>query len=807
MNNKESTNNGERLSFWQLFTQKEWKIEIPIIQRDYAQGRVSATAIRNSFLNALYDYLTNDSDNPKDLDFIYGSLEGDDENIFVPLDGQQRLTTLFLLHWYFAHKENHNDKFQQFMLSGMSSKFTYSTRASAREFCDALVKNNFLFSSIQNNKLSETIKNSAWYFESWNNDPTVKAMLNMLDAIHNKFKEYNKQDLFNRLCNIEKPVITFQLLNIKTHGLTDDLYIKMNARGKLLEDFENFKAKFGQYIKSIQQDLPQYNLTFGKTTKKVNAGEYFSHKIDTVWADVFWEYRNEKTNTFDTEIMNFIRLFILNHYIAEEESVEPSEFLDTGGTLRNLTFHQYEEKGCLSNHLVKDLISIFDQLEENHSDKSVYENFHYNEKKVFGKVLSNNTSYQDKIRFYAFYCCLLKFSVELNTWMRVIYNLTENTIYDASAEYVNSIKEIKKLLTYGNNILGYLQDEDNKITSFSLPQIYEERIKAFLIKRDQDKWKNAIFKIEQHPYFLGQIGFILDFSGVVECYKQTKKCDSKERINNDYLEEFKNYSFKASCVFDIIKSDSAKIDFLWERAVLTKGDYLTSASSDRYNLLSTRLRKNNIERDHSWKRLLRLTTDSEMLTRQNYVKEVFDDVNFDVENIKDSLQNICNIALKKELTFWQKCLIRNGMLIKYCNQGFIKYYDDNNIQLLKESQMNHLHAELYSYALFMRMKKMSLPFTKYLNYNYVKSIDPAYIRLCFECYIITIQFSGGYKVGVKSDGLKNNIQELLQEKYQMKMNEDNDCYIKLWNTEDETISFIETIYEQLSDTGTSVHKE
>ncbi|XUP88632.1 hypothetical protein B6672_009185 [Campylobacter jejuni] len=37
------------------------------------------------------------------LDFIYGSVKND---VFLPLDGQQRLTTIFLLYWYSGKKED-----------------------------------------------------------------------------------------------------------------------------------------------------------------------------------------------------------------------------------------------------------------------------------------------------------------------------------------------------------------------------------------------------------------------------------------------------------------------------------------------------------------------------------------------------------------------------------------------------------------------------------------------------------------------------------------------------------------------------
>ena len=78
------------------------QIQIPIIQRDYAQGRIDpkVSEIREGFLSALVEALkTSDNSNPLILDFIYGSTINNN-SLFIPLDGQQRLTTLFLLHWY-----------------------------------------------------------------------------------------------------------------------------------------------------------------------------------------------------------------------------------------------------------------------------------------------------------------------------------------------------------------------------------------------------------------------------------------------------------------------------------------------------------------------------------------------------------------------------------------------------------------------------------------------------------------------------------------------------------------------------------
>lgn len=77
-------------------------IRIPIIQRDYAQGRIQETQVRKSFLNQLKAVLS-DTSAHLDLDFVYGN--GQPGNHFIPLDGQQRLTTLFLLHYYLSRRD------------------------------------------------------------------------------------------------------------------------------------------------------------------------------------------------------------------------------------------------------------------------------------------------------------------------------------------------------------------------------------------------------------------------------------------------------------------------------------------------------------------------------------------------------------------------------------------------------------------------------------------------------------------------------------------------------------------------------
>ena len=243
------------------------KIVIPIIQRDYAQGRKDSDVrrIRLRFLDSLKKAITN---KPITLDFVYGDI--DENGVMTPLDGQQRLTTLFLLHWYAAKRESINkDEY------GFLSNFSYETRYSARDFCDLIV-NKYTPSFTQS--ISEEIIDQAWFPLDWTKDPTISSMLVMLDGIHNMFAEV--PDIWNSLKN---GAISFYFLPIKDMGLTDELYIKMNSRGKPLTQFEHFKAELEQGLREIDENI----------AKRV------MRKIDIDWTDMLWRYRGTDNVTDD----------------------------------------------------------------------------------------------------------------------------------------------------------------------------------------------------------------------------------------------------------------------------------------------------------------------------------------------------------------------------------------------------------------------------------------------------------------------------------------------------------------------------
>ncbi len=286
--------NTKLYSFIGIFEEVD-KIVIPIVQRDYAQGRqnVFVDRVRADFLDSLYEAIEN---HPTTLDFIYGDI--DESRTLIPLDGQQRLTTLFLLHWYAAKRERVAASESSFL-----GNFSYETRPGARIFCEKLVE----FQPEFTGKLSEEIIDQNWFPLGWKKDPTVQGMLVMLDAIHEKFQ--NSEGIWQKLKN---GAITFHFLSLSNMGLTDELYIKMNSRGKPLTDFEHFKAELERSLKDVER------------VKKVEISKRIGRKIDCAWTDMLWPYR-DGDHLIDRAFLRYFRFVCDILYYRNNDSPQGKE--------------------------------------------------------------------------------------------------------------------------------------------------------------------------------------------------------------------------------------------------------------------------------------------------------------------------------------------------------------------------------------------------------------------------------------------------------------------------------------------------
>ena len=470
-------NNTNPINFWNLIS--NYSIEIPIIQRDYAQGRadIEITKKRERFLNVLHLALTN-VDKYQTLDFIYGD---EKHGKFQPLDGQQRLTTLFLLHWFIAAKENKlND-----IAAPILSKFTYETRISSREFCEKLATQSCTL--VDGESVSSTIKTKTnWWVLSWEKDPTIKAMLNMLDAIQSKFIEPN---LWDQLISDK---ITFINIPIRNFGLSDDLYVKMNARGKFLTEFENWKAEFENQI-SVN----------GWGDKDVLT-ETFAHKMDMEWTDLFWKYRDSE-NKIDAKIWNFIRCIQLTNVAQTRSNTETI-------TLDKFPYYDPTAYSESNYQYLYDSLSIWAGADNSQSNKCnlkwIDDSF---ENTIFKNIINEKTTYPNLVLFYA-ETIALKNKITLNSidaldWMRVIRNIVKNSTIDSFITFRGAILLIEELSKGCTCIYKWLSD-NNINSKFASEQVKEEQKKAKLICYNED-WKTEIFRCEDSDLCVGKISFAL----------------------------------------------------------------------------------------------------------------------------------------------------------------------------------------------------------------------------------------------------------------------------------------------------------
>lgn len=665
------TNEGRKLSFHQLFKEMEFNVVIPIIQRDYAQGRKKAENIRNQFVTNLLDALVEKKN--LHLDFIYGNVENND---FIPLDGQQRLTTLFLLHWYLSIKDDNFEDFQDLMMKQENSRFTYKTRISSRLFCDKLVENKIELSE-DFPTYSEHIKDCNWYFASWDRDPTISSMLVMLDTIDSIYKDKDiRTDLYKFLVNDETPIITFQFIELKDFGLSDSLYIKMNARGKPLTDFENFKAKFEQLLKKYDEEKDQ------------NYKEEFEKKIDTDWADLFWEFRSNGSELFDNEFMNFVRV-VLTNSLASNPDVDMEALKVMTREKASFGFYELDRFNSFSNRGLEDLM-LFLRLINNEGSFCEYINVNktINEVELFKDVTNYDLTYSKRIQFYSLYKYIERYPDKegIDDWMRIIRNLSSNSVYRQADSFETAIKSVDNMLPHSNTIISYFQ-KGNKPKGFLQYQVEEEIIKSHLIQKDKN-WRKEIEKIENHGYFNGQIEFILSFSGISDFFNKNSDLNWSNKENQLFFDQFVEYANVAKKLFN----DHGLTNFpeyKFRRALLAIGNYTLKKSRNNSFLV-------NVDREIGWKRLLRDSNNG----KREFVKTLFDKL-LGTENIEEVLDSIISTS---DISDWRKYFVQRRGCIHVCGKEhlFRVGYDNDytDILLLEKRQTNGKHREYYSFALF-----------------------------------------------------------------------------------------------------------
>ena len=335
------------------------RVCIPRIQRDYAEGRKTDSVEKKRF-NMLSDMLRSVfQDIALSLDFVYGKLTG---QTFEPLDGQQRLTTLFVLHWLLGRNNDLKD-------SQGHSLFVYQTRKTSEEFCHWLVNqnsNDIIKSWRQEVVEAEKLNNEHkrhWndpdkkgridkianrlkyplvsvptlfdYFMEmddfkwdWHVDPNIRSIIVVLETAYGLIHQQGKtiDDAISINCRLNN--ISFEILkDLKCDG--EELFEKMNARGKALSSYDLLKSSLEEEL-----EIQQSSLSTSRCWQKA---------IDGYWINYCWDCSNIPSNPtlhdvervekrLETLLIRFIGKSFFKQVISyqkpEDGTIAPGQSLD-----------------------------------------------------------------------------------------------------------------------------------------------------------------------------------------------------------------------------------------------------------------------------------------------------------------------------------------------------------------------------------------------------------------------------------------------------------------------------------------------
>jgi len=541
-------------------------VRIPQLQRDYVQGSDNTKEIRDLFICDLVETLSVDTPEAKQktlhLDFIYGStyeeapasglhphwekgeLHFDTPNsdvneptkVFLPLDGQQRLTSLWLLHWMLC-PETEADAAKKLL-----SHFSYATRSSSRRFCSALVAHigdGELKQQLKINKAKSALMEAPWFLPAWQKDPTVNSMIEMLVAIGTRLGEADTAPLWKRL---QEGAITFTVIEIQSNEfrLTDELYIKMNNRGRMLTDWECYKAKAIECLGEVvfkEENAGLWESLQANEQEKTPA-DYFSFRVDGRWQDFFWHLSRgrespleDRVQRSDEMMRNFFTWwteFRYYHYNMGECSDKMHVFKSAEEiTLLFQVLNKLHEIGCPHGESAEsqDQEKEFLETAFGVASKSAVEvRLHFtgsegNESRVgdlFRLLCEGKLERRHQVLVYYLLLRLVKYNEEatdanLRDFLRVVRNFLYSIRKTEKLAFTSGI-ELKELSGYAK-FLDEVLGEKEVYAGLSSKEVSEEtsqNVSAFRHEVEKAKWicahsaeNTALFRLEEHDLLRG----------------------------------------------------------------------------------------------------------------------------------------------------------------------------------------------------------------------------------------------------------------------------------------------------------------
>lgn len=244
---------GNKYKIKDFFSGENDKINIPDLQRDYCWGE-NDILIRDFLDNILLLSLPKEDNlinqRKPTMGLIYGYFQEHFDSFMQLCDGQQRLTTIFLILGIIQRMLGRNFDDNLLMSSfeynddDHEPYLRYSIRESSLYFLSDLTYYYFLNSKIEDSETktpSEFIKNQSWFLHEYLCDPTIKNILNTIDIVTDVLlsKNFTKDELKKLYEEIGDIEFLYYDMGSRVNG--EKTFVIINTTGEPLTTTQNLK--------------------------------------------------------------------------------------------------------------------------------------------------------------------------------------------------------------------------------------------------------------------------------------------------------------------------------------------------------------------------------------------------------------------------------------------------------------------------------------------------------------------------------------------------------------------------------------
>ena len=500
------------------------KIRIPRLQRDYVQGLDPRVII--PFVEALLGKAD------IHLNYIYGP-QPSPEMGFEPVDGQQRLTTLWLLRLCLSKVAG----------CPFFDVLSYTAREYADDFCRCLMGEKTTVPEALNPQ------KAPWYIKAWDKDSSVKAMIATIGVIRDRIPQ-RPEDAAALLDNL-KERIKYCLLPLGD-DINEDIYIKMNRRGLPLTRFEILKswlderadAEWKQKMDGCWSEMAWNLIEKPSSEELMNLpGEGIFLTTDDLMLSVLYcfvhiYWAKNGSEAFLEKIIEEIKKYTQDDNKIEEEvkqkiaDIRATLSMDQDadiyshvmGVLANpkdkkrFDLYQLDKTPLFTKESMEFIKVRMNRLASVYAkigDSNVFFGSKEENQHIVDYLISENT-YRAKAILYA---ATVDFGEEHDDyceWLRRTRNLLFNT--EISLDNFSQVcAGIDQLQEYAHKVslssIFSAKDEEGKLKyplrGFTQKQLQEEARKSLL----SEEASTEVKKLENHPFFVGRVNFLFDFAG------------------------------------------------------------------------------------------------------------------------------------------------------------------------------------------------------------------------------------------------------------------------------------------------------